>query len=450
LLARALLPEGAMPTPVPLNSGDTAFVLICSALVLFMTPGLAFFYAGLVRGKNVLNTLMMTFVALAIVGVQWVLIGYSLSFATPTGPLAPFIGSLQWFGLAGVDGTVNAELAPGIPHLSFMLFQAMFAVITPALISGALVERMKFRTWVVFLALWSTLVYAPICHWVWAPTGWLHQLGALDFAGGTVVHISAGIAALVGAKLVGPRLKPSPRPGNVPFALLGAGVLVVGWLGFNGGSALGANGLAAVAFTTTFAAAASAGLAWSCLEMWKHGKISGVGLASGIVAGLVGITPASGFVSPLSALVIGVGSAGVSFLAVSMKPKTKIDDSLDVFGVHGVAGIFGALSTGLFASAAVNPAGADGLFHGNPKLLLIQMVGVGATLVWSGGLSFGLLKVLDATMGLRVAKEDEQEGLDLSENGELAYGVHTGVMVEPKEDAPLLAPQPALMVPTEA
>ena len=429
-----------------IDSGDTAFVLMSCALVLFMTPGLAFFYAGLVRSKNVLNTLLMSFVSLAAVGVLWVLMGYSLAFAPNDGALAPFIGSLSWFGLKGVGAEPNADLAATIPHSAFMLFQGMFAVITPALISGAVVERMKFRSWMVFLVAWSLLVYAPVAHWVWAPGGWLREMGALDFAGGTVVHISAGMAALAAAIMVGPRLgypRTAARPGNVPFALLGAGVLAVGWLGFNGGSALAANGLAATAFVTTVAAAAAAGLGWSCLEMWKHGKVTGVGLASGLVAGLVGITPAAGFVTPLAALVIGLGAAGASFLAISLKSRVGVDDSLDVFGVHGVAGIFGAMATGLFATVTVNAAGANGLFHGNPKLVLVQAAGVGATLLWSGALSFGLLKAIDAVMGLRVEKDAELEGLDLAENGELAYGASTGAIIPPAPDpmpAPVLQP----------
>ncbi len=435
-----------MTEPV-LSAGDTAFVLICTALVLFMTPGLAFFYAGLVRAKNVLNTLLMTFVALAVVGVQWVLFGYTLAFAPGSESMNPYLGGLQWFGLEGVGAEIAPDLAATVPHSSFMLFQAMFAVITPALISGAVVERMKFRTWIAFVFLWSTVVYAPVCHWVWAPGGWLRSMGALDFAGGTVVHISAGIAALIAAVMIGKRRgwpRSAARPHNVPFALLGAGILCVGWLGFNGGSALGANGLAATAFTTTFAAAASAGLAWSVLELWRHGKVTGVGLASGLVAGLVGITPAAGFVSPLAALAIGVGAAGASFAAVSLKPKFGVDDALDVFGVHGVAGIFGAIATGVFADVTVNSAGANGLLHGNPRLVLVQMAGVVATLVWSGAMSFGILKVLDAVMGLRVDEVDEQEGLDLAENGELAYAASSGTIVEPpvadRTPAPVLVP----------
>jgi len=428
------------------DTGDTAFVLMSCALVLFMTPALAFFYAGLVRSKNVLNTLLMSFIALAVVGVHWILIGYTLSFAPSEGAMLPYIGSFKWLGLSGVGAEPNADLAATIPHSTFMLFQGMFAVITPALISGAIVERVKFRSWMIFLLAWCTLVYAPICHWVWAPGGWLRTMGALDFAGGTVVHISAGIAALIAAWMVGPRLgypRNAARPGNIPFALLGAGFLMVGWLGFNGGSALGANGLASHAFVTTFAASAAAGLAWSCLEIWKHGKVTGVGLASGLVAGLVGITPAAGFVTPLAALVIGFGAAGASFVAISMKSKVGVDDSLDVFGVHGVSGIFGALATGLFATVTVNAAGADGLFYGNPKLVLIQAAGVGATLVWSGVLSFGILKVIDLTMGLRVDKNAELEGLDLAENGELAYGGSGGgalLAERAPEPVPMVAP----------
>ena len=459
-VARRLLLVGAMPSTPVLDTGDTAFVLFCTALVLLMTPGLAFFYAGLVRAKNVLNTLMMTFVAIAVVGVLWVLYGYSLAFAPSSEGLVPWIGGLSYLGLAGVGAEPQPDLAPTIPHASFMLFQAMFAVITPALISGALVERMKFKAWVLFIAAWMTFVYIPVCHWVWAPGGWLRTMGALDFAGGTVVHITAGVAALVAALMIGPRVgypRNAVRPHNVPFALLGAGLLCVGWLGFNGGSALAANGLAAHAFVTTFAACAAAGMAWSCLEMWKHGKVSGVGLASGLVAGLVGITPAAGFVTPLSALVIGFGAAGVSFFAVSYKSKVGVDDALDVFGVHGMAGIFGALATGLFADIAVNAAGANGLFHGNPRLFLVQIVGVLATVAWSGMLSFAILKGLALTVGLRVEKVDEQEGLDLAENGELAYGGSgSGVVIErdaahmaPVHIAPALVQRP-LLIPTES
>jgi Amt family ammonium transporter len=403
-----------------IDTGDTTFVLMSTAFVLLMTPGLAFFYGGLVRRKSALNTMMMSFVAMGVVGVAWALLGYSLAFSHSPGGLDAYIGGLKYVFLNDVGAAPNEEYAATIPHTAFMLFQCMFAVITPALVSGAVVERMKFSAYVVFCLAWSLLVYAPVAHWVWSPQGWLHALGALDFAGGTVVHINAGVAALVATKLVGPR-KGFPKtvmpPHNVPFALLGTGLLWFGWLGFNGGSALGANGLAASAFVATFFAAAAAAVAWALLDLFGHGKMTGVGLATGAVAGLVAITPAAGFVGPMSAIVMGCLASLVSFYAIKMKAKVGLDDALDVFGVHGVSGILGAVLTGAFASTAINSAGADGSL----KLVGTQALATVVTIVFSGVLSFVILKVIGATMGLRIDEAAEYDGADISEHGERAY-----------------------------
>ena len=418
-LAVPALAAAQAAAPAKADSGDTALVLISAGLVLLMTPGLAFFYGGLVRAKNVVHTMNLSLICMGLVGVLWVLVGYSLAFA-PGGGHDKFVGGLEWAGLIGVGAAPEPSLAPTVPHLAFMLFQAMFAVITPALISGALVERIRIKAFVLFAALWSLLVYTPVAHWVWAPGGWLRGLGALDFAGGTVVHINAAAAALVGAVLLGKRRglrAPTTIPHNVPFAILGAGLLWFGWLGFNGGSALAANGLAAYAFTNTFVAPAAATAAWGVTELWLHGKVSGVGLASGAVAGMVAITPAAGFVTPLSALGLGALAALASFGAVRIRPRLGLDDSLDVFAVHGVAATLGALLTGVLASKAVNEAGADGSL----KLLGIQLVGVVATLAWSGTLSFALLKLVNMITPIRADEQDEWTGLDQSDAGERAY-----------------------------
>ena len=403
------------------NSGDTAFVLISAGLVLLMTPGLAFFYGGLVRSKNVVHTMILSLVCMAVVGVLWLVAGYSLAFSPGPGALDGVLGGLSFVGLRGVGAEAAKDLAPTIPHLAFMLFQAMFAVITPALISGAVVERIRVKAFVAFVALWSLLVYAPVAHWVWAPGGWLHTRGVLDFAGGTVVHINAAAAAVVGALVLGKRRglrQPTVLPHNIPFAILGAGLLWFGWLGFNGGSALAAGGLAAYAFANTFFAPAAAAGAWGLLELFLfHGKMSGVGLASGAVAGLVAVTPAAGFVTPLSATVLGAMAGVASLLAVRYRPRLGIDDSLDVFAVHGVAATLGALLTGLLASKVVNPDAADGSF----RLFLWQGVGVLATFAWSGGLSFLIFKGLGLVMRLRADEQDEWSGMDMSESGERAY-----------------------------
>jgi Amt family ammonium transporter len=418
----ALAPIAAFAgTPGQVDSGDTAIVLISAGLVLLMTPGLAFFYGGLVRAKNVVHTMILSIVCMALVGVIWALVSYSLAFAPGPGALNPFIGGLAFVGLRGVGGEVAKDLAPTVPHAAFMLFQAMFAVITPALISGAIVERVRIKAYVLFTAIWAVVVYAPVAHWVWAPGGWLRSLGALDFAGGTVVHINAAAAALVFAIVLGKRRglkQPTVLPHNVPFAILGAGLLWFGWLGFNGGSALSSGGLAAYAFSNTFFAPAAAALAWGLAELFLfHGKMSGVGLASGAVAGLVAVTPAAGFVTPLSAIVLGALAGLASLSAVRLRPRLGLDDSLDVFAVHGVAATLGALLTGVLASKVVNPDGANGSLH----LLGVQAIGVAATYVWSGGLSFAILKLVNAITPLRADEQDEWMGMDASESGERAY-----------------------------
>jgi len=406
-----------------MNSGDTAWVLVSSALVMLMTPGLAFFYGGMVRKKNVLSILMQCFIVLCLLSVQWVLYGYSISFAPGDG----FWGGFKWAGLAGVGLEPYADYSATIPHQAFMIFQAMFAIITPALILGAFAERMKFSSFLVFILLWATFVYGPVCHWVWGMGGWLRKLGALDFAGGTVVHINAGIAALATAIAIGRRKnldKNIPAPHNMPFVILGTALLWFGWFGFNAGSALAANGLAVNAFVVTNTAAAAAGLSWALIEWIKNGKPTIFGAASGAVAGLVAITPAAGFVSVIPAIIIGVLVSVFCFIAVSiLKPKFGYDDSLDAFGVHCVGGVWGALATGLFASKLVNPAGADGLFFGNPQQFLIQIAAVAVTLVYSFVVSMVIYKIVDFVMGVRVGEKEEAIGLDLTQHHERAYTI---------------------------
>jgi Amt family ammonium transporter len=406
-----------------MNAGDTAWVLMSSALVLLMTPGLAFFYGGMVRKKNILSVLMQCFIIMCLMSVWWVLGGYSLSFAPGKG----FWGGFAWVGLNGVGLEPYADYAGTIPHQAFMMFQAMFAIITPALIIGAFAERMKFSAFLAILLLWATFVYAPVCHWVWGIGGWLRNIGALDFAGGTVVHINAGIAALVTAIVIGKRKnldKNVPAPHNMPFVALGTGLLWFGWFGFNAGSALAANGLAVNAFVVTNTAAAAAGLSWAIIEWLHNGKPTIFGVCSGAVAGLVAITPAAGYVSVVPAVIIGMLVSVFCFLAVTvLKPKFGYDDSLDAFGVHCVGGIWGALATGLFASKAVNPAGADGLFYGNPHQLLVQFYAVAVTLVYSGIVTFVIYKVVDAIIGVRVSEKEEAIGLDLTQHREKAYTV---------------------------
>jgi Amt family ammonium transporter len=407
----------------PIDSGDVAWILVSTAFVMSMTaPGLAFFYGGLVRRKNVLSTMMQSFFLLCLISIQWIVYGYSLSFGPDLGHL---IGSLSWAGLREVGMTANPDYAGTIPHRLFMAYQMMFAAITPALITGAFAERIKFSTFAVFSLLWATLVYDPVCHWVWGTGGWLRSLGALDFAGGTVVHISSGTSALVCALMLG-RRKGYPHhsipPHNMTYTFLGAALLWFGWFGFNAGSALGANGLAVTAFLATNTAAAAAALTWMGIEWVVAGKPTVLGAATGAVAGLVGVTPAAGFVSPLSAIAIGVLVGGVCYLSVAvLKQKFRYDDSLDAFGVHGVGGTIGALATGLFAQAAVNPAGADGLLFGNPSLFGIQALAAGVTMAYSMAVTFLLLVLLDKALGLRVTDEEEVIGLDDTQHKESAY-----------------------------
>jgi len=396
-------------------------MLTSSALVLMMTiPGLFLFYGGLVRSKNILGTIMHSFILVGVVTVQWVLWGYSVAFGPDVGG---FFGSLAWVGLNGVGLEPNADYAATIPHMTFMVYQMMFAIITPALITGAFAERAKFSTFLVFMILWTTIVYDPLAHWVWGVKGWLRELGALDFAGGTVVHISSGASALVAAIMFGRRIgygQEAMPPHNLPYSIIGAGLLWVGWFGFNAGSALAADGLATSAFVATHVATAAAALAWMVMD-WLRGKPTMLGAASGAVAGLVAITPGAGFVSPMSALIIGAVGGILCSLACSLKPKFGYDDSLDVVGVHGVGGTWGALATGLFASKAINPAGNNGLFYGNPAQLWIQFESVIVTIVFAMVVTAIILSILKATMGLRVADEEERMGLDLTQHNERAY-----------------------------
>jgi len=426
VIATVVAAEEVVPAAAhaAVDTGDTAWLLTSSALVLMMTPALAFFYGGLVRRKNVLSILMQCFMLMCLITVQWVLFGYSLSF----GPdIKGIIGGLDWFGLKGVGLEPNPAYAATVPHQAFMIFQAMFAIITPALILGAFAERMKFSTFCVFSLLWATLVYDPVCHWVWGVGGFLRADGALDFAGGTVVHINAGIAALASALALGKRQgypdKISP-PHNLPFAVLGAGLLWFGWFGFNGGSALGSGSLATNAFVVTHVAAAAAGLTWALLDWIFNSRSTVLGIITGAVGGLVAITPAAGFVNVVGALWIGLGVSVFCYMAVALlKVKFGYDDSLDAFGVHGVGGIWGALATGLWATKAVNPAGADGLFYGNPAQFFIQFKAVIVTAVYSFVVTFVLLKVLTAIMGARASQQDERIGLDLSQHREAGYTV---------------------------
>jgi Amt family ammonium transporter len=398
-------------------------MLISTALVMLMTPGLAFFYGGLVRRKNVLSIMMQCLILVGVISIQWVLFGYSLAFGPDHGGI---IGGLSWAGLHGVGITPNAAYAPTIPHLLFMLFQMMFAVITPALIVGAFAERMKFSAFLLFSILWATIIYDPMAHWVWGVGGMLRTLGAIDFAGGTVVHINAGAAALAAALVIGKRkgYPDTSPPHNLPFAILGAALLWFGWFGFNAGSALSSGGLAVSAFAATHLAAGAAAVAWAAIDWIRTRRATALGTISGAVAGLVAITPASGFVTPLGALAIGALAGLVCYASVMfMKGKLGYDDSLDAFGVHGIGGMLGALCTGLWATVAINPAGANGVFHGGGKLLLYQFIAVVGSFAYSFILSFGLLKLIDKVIGLRVSPEHEGIGLDLTQHSESAYTV---------------------------
>lgn len=408
-----------------MNSGDTAWVLMASALVLLMTiPGLAFFYGGLVRRKNVLSILMQCFIIVCVISLQWMLFGYSLAF----GPdFHGIIGKLDWIGLNGVGALPNKDYAATIPHSVFMIFQAMFAIITPALIIGAYAERVKFPAFLLFTVLWATFVYDPLAHWVWGTGGWLKAMGGLDFAGGIVVHVSSGISALVLALLLGKRVgynhKPI-RPHNLPFTVLGAALLWFGWFGFNAGSALAADGLAANAFVTTNTATAAAGLAWALIEWWHNGTPTILGTATGAVAGLVAITPACGFVNPMNAMFMGIIVALVCYTAVAViKGKLGYDDSLDAFGVHGVGGSVGTILTGVFAQKAVNAAGSDGLLFGNLHQFGVQCLMLVVTIAFAALMTFVIFKIVDAVIGMRVEEKNELIGLDLTQQSEAAYTV---------------------------
>jgi ammonium transporter, Amt family len=405
-----------------INAGDTAFVLVGAALVLLMTPGLAMFYGGMVRRKNVLSILMQCFMLMCLVGVQWILFGYSLSF----GPdLGHFIGSLDWIGLTNVGMLPNPDYSSTIPQQAFMIFQAMFAIITPALFIGAFAERIKFSGFFVFVLLWAVFVYDPIAHWIWGAGGWLRNMGVLDFAGGMVVHVSAGVSALALCMLIGKRkgFNSSPMvPHNLPFTVLGTGLLWFGWFGFNAASALAANEVAVNAFVTTNTASAAAGLTWALIEWGFRGKPTVLGTVSGTIAGLATITPACGFVGPMSAMIIGVAAGAVCYLSVTkLKTRFGYDDSLDVFGVHCVGGMLGSLAVGLFAQKAINAAGNNGLFFGNPRQFYIQLTGVGATVAYALLLTFVFYIVIDKFIGMRVEEQEEDEGLDLSQHRESAY-----------------------------
>lgn len=407
---------------MPIDSGDTAWLLISAALVMLMTPGVALFYGGMVRRKNILSTMMMSFAILAMVGILWVLYGYSLSFGPDKGGL---IGGLDFIGLNNVGQEPSDVYATTVPHLAFMIYQAMFAIITVALITGAIVERIKFSALMVFSALWLTLVYSPVAHWVWGSGGWLVRLGVLDFAGGTVVHITAGVSALSLAMLLGPRKSfrngESTEPNNIPLVALGAGLLWFGWFGFNGGSALTSGGLAASAFVATNTSAATAAFTWMVLS-WLYRRPTLLGTVTGAVAGLVAITPAAGFVTPLAGIPIGFGAAVICYYCMVLRMKWRVDESLDVWAVHGMGGTWGALATGIFASVAVNGAGADGAIFGNFLQVAKQLAGVAAVWVFAFGATWILGKLVDVTIGLRVPATEETVGLDISQHGERAYG----------------------------
>jgi Amt family ammonium transporter len=405
-----------------MNTGDTAFLLLSAALVMLMTPGLALFYAGMVRSKNALGTIMQSFIIIGVISLEWILWGYSMSFGPDKWGI---IGSLEWFGLQGVALTPHPVYASTVPHQVFMIYQCMFAVITPALITGAFAERMKFGPFLIFTLLWATFVYNPLAHWIWGG-GWLASLGALDFAGGVAVHLSSGVAALAAAIILGKRRgygSEDLKPHNLPLTLLGAGILWFGWFGFNAGSALSAGMIAGSAFVATHIAGTTGALAWIAMEWKVTGKATTLGAASGAIAGLATVTPASGFVSPLSAAAIGILAGVFCYLGIQAKNKLGYDDSLDVVGIHGVGGIIGLLAIGFLASVAVNPGGANGLLYGNLSQLGIQCIAILATIIYTFIVTYILLKVVDKLFGLRVQEGDEISGLDLSQHDETAYNL---------------------------
>lgn len=404
-----------------IDTGNTAWILTASALVLLMTPGLAFFYGGLVRRKNVLGTLMHSFVTIAVVSVVWVLWGYSLAFGPDVGG---FVGSLSWFGLRGVSAVEPGPYADTVPHQAFMVFQLMFAIITPALVTGAFAERMKFSSFIIFVVAWTTIVYSPLAHWVWGIGGWLgSEVGALDFAGGLVVHISSGFGALAAALVFGRRLgfgSKAMEPHNIPYVVLGAGLLWFGWFGFNAGSALTAGGQATSAFVVTNTAAAAAALTWICLSWCLTGKVSAVGVVTGAVAGLATITPAAGFVGPMPAIIIGLGAGAFCYMAIQLKNRLQLDDSLDVWAVHGIGSTWGVLATGLFLGVGFMGI-SEFSEYGRGSQIVRQLIGIGATMGWAFVMTFIILTVLKRTIGIRVSESEEEQGLDSSMHGEEAY-----------------------------
>ena len=406
-----------------MNTGDTTFILICSALVMLMTVGLALFYAGMVRSKNALGTIMQSFIIIALISLEWILWGYSMAFGPDKWGI---IGGLEWFGLRGVGMAPHDVYATTIPHQVFMIYQCMFAVITPALITGAFAERMRFGPFLLFSLLWATFVYNPLAHWIWGNGGWLARMGTLDFAGGVAVHVSSGVAALAAAILLGRREgygSEELRPHNLPMTLLGAGLLWFGWFGFNAGSALSAGPLAGSAFVATHLAGTTGALSWIGMEWRATGKATTLGAASGAIAGLATVTPAAGFVGPISSAVIGLLAGIGCYLGIMAKNRFRYDDSLDVVGIHGVGGVIGLLLAGLFADKAINPAGADGLFFGNPKQMGIQSLAVLVTIAYTFIVTYLLLKAVDKTFGLRVDLREERSGLDLSQHEETAYNI---------------------------
>ena len=419
VIALFTLPGIAMAADAPkIDTGDTSFLIIATAMVMLMTPGLAFFYGGMVRKKNVLSTMMQSFIIIGVVSVIWVLFGYSLAFGPDH---FHFIGGLDWLGFKDVGQTPNADYAATIPHQLFAMFQLMFAIITTALITGSIAERMRFPAFLLFSVIWSIVVYTPMAHMVWGVGGWLRNMGALDFAGGTVVHISSGVSGLVAAIVLGKRKNPG-IPHNIPFTLLGAGLLWFGWFGFNAGSALGANGLAATAFVVTNTSAAAAALSWTLVEYLHRGKPTVLGAASGAVAGLVAITPASGFVTPMASIIIGLVGGGLCYFGVAvLKSKLGYDDALDAFGCHGIGGTWGAIATGLFATKAINPAGNNGLFYGNPHQLWVQIISILVTYAFAAVGTFVILKVVNVFTRIRATEEEETLGLDVAHHGEEAY-----------------------------
>ncbi|MEQ8152741.1 MAG: ammonium transporter [Smithellaceae bacterium] len=405
---------------IEISAGDTAWILVCCSLVLLMTPALAFFYGGMVRRKNVLSTLTLSYIFMALIGVQWIVYGYSLAFGSDINGL---IGGLNFLGFQNVGASPNADYSKTIPHTLFAAFQMMFAVITPALITGAFVERVKFKSFLLFSLLWATMVYDPLCHWVWGQGGWLKSMGVLDFAGGTVVHVAAGFSALAFALVIGPRRgygNSSIEPNNIPLTVLGAGLLWVGWFGFNAGSALAANGVAVNALLTTNSSAATAGIVWMMLS-WLDGRPSTLGIATGMIVGLAAVTPASGYITPLAAMVVGAVAAPLSYYAMRFRERRRLDESLDVWACHGMASLWGMVATGFFATISVNAGGANGLFFGNPNQICIQILAVVTTMIFSFTMTYILAKLLNISIGLRVSPMEEEVGLDISSHGERSY-----------------------------